>query len=354
MRRPLAALAALSMFSFASRADADELSRLTVKARLKTETAGKKSLSFLFAEGKAPYPDGTTLRVGLVSPGGGAWLAGGNAEVRHEEWLLEHGPIEKHVPPGRYRVFVEFRLDKQNEAIQAEIRRREEFGRCLDKDPATLKKAMDTNPEWTRRVLDWLEKTGKCFSERQATGCDLVVGSDEEASRATDVEREDLRGRIELARDLLVRLASADAETPFDEWLDEWRQIETQVRRQRLACIYSAFSSGWERLDAAVLSLSWLADETRWRVAGEGAQLRAEADRVAALGDQASRDEKRATAAALARLAGIAESERSHTTAAATALAGALHGEGGVEPSPALFRKFVDDLTDDLGLKEKP
>jgi hypothetical protein len=352
MRRPIGIIAAASMFLLSSLAGAQEPKVLTMKAELKADHSTGKELSFVYISGDALYPDGTKLFVGVQHPGGFKYLMTVSCFVEKGHFLAEIGPWEQHFPAGRYRVVGEFRFEDQNPAMQEKLGDFRDMKRCLKDNAEFAAEYQRENPVRYKLLKDYIDRTGRCPGKTGTGDTQLVVGSDEDADRARETEKQALKGYAESAARLSATLASvpaeADTAATLAAWRTEWTTLDGDLRHQNTSVVCCSWPEAAAAVDSAYLTLDWLAGDVE-ALSVKGGALRKDIATLTANGDPTDRDDRRRLARLKSELAALESACTTHARAVAQSISEALFGPKGLDPAPERARLKVHELLEPFG-----
>jgi hypothetical protein len=353
MPRFRCALAAFSMFVFAipAAAGSSRGAFSNLVPRLSQRVEGGRIYDCLSVEGQTRYPQGTVFQVGVRPEKSAEWIWNTQVTVHAgRTFVIEFPPNDRRLAAGHYVVAIQFRMDRQPAAVRTEIEGFEEFGACVDEDPAKLAELTQRDPERAKRYLAEIKANGHCPMHDQVQEVPLAVGTAEEIDRASENEDADLRGAVDFARDHLLRAeeyaATDTAAEAWTAWEQELSQVEEQVLDWTRHKAWSRRKLAWSRVEGAIYSLRRLADAVRAQKSG--ASDLADLDAAAAAGDRDARrraEQARSRASIDARDRGQAERDT------LSSLADALYGPSGLTPAPARARAWADDLRRELNLE---
>jgi hypothetical protein len=368
----LAALLSLVVVTLTgSTASAQITTKMRLKAVYRETTKSKKTFRNVFVTGKASYPDGVFLKVGIRHHTQKAvYLDWVDAPVKNGEFVAEFGPWEQSIPPGRYMVESWFEYDRQSNSAKAVLDEMEEFEKCLTDDPDYQEKYKKENPERYEKLMKMIKLTGKCGSNKAYGICDLMIGSPESAEAASQEEREFLRGHADSIRELTKEAMNIWAQhndpnrstnlnaDAYAEWAQIWRdtvlaldgELATRLRNVKM----NEYSAASQMLVAAIVDLQAIETIAASSLYGPNAEKVLKLAEFQSRESSLTKDERRQRDALKSDLAGMHSDLEMAQNDLVEHLAEALYGNKGLNPAPAKKDVTIEELKVEFGFAPPP
>jgi hypothetical protein len=363
----LASVTCLTLVALlSSSASAQITTKMRLKATYKESTKAKKTFRNVFVSGKASYPDGVFLRVGIRHHTQKAlYLDWVSAPVKNGEFVAEFGPWEQVIPPGRYYVESWFEYDRQTGAAKAVLDEMEEFSKCLKDDPEYQERYKKENPERYEKLMKMIARTGKCGSNKAYGICELIIGSPEAAEAANQDEREFLRGHADSIRELTKEMMSTyathgspnknsnvNAES-YLEWAQTWRDtvlaLDGELAGRLRNVKMNEYSAASQNLASAIMSLQALETSLAVSLYGENQDTTAKLAEFESRESTLTKDEKRQRDALRNKIKELQVDIISQQNDLVDALAEALYGDKGLNPNPEKQEFTIEELKVEFG-----
>ncbi|MBI2923331.1 MAG: hypothetical protein HYY18_19925 [Planctomycetes bacterium] len=340
--------------------------KIQMTSQFKETKKGSSTFRNIFVTGHAHYPDGTVLKVGVRSEKvGGSYILWANAVVRKEEFAAELGPWNQSFPPGKYIAEAWFEFDKQPEAVRSALKEQDEFRECLKDDPAYQERYKKENPERYEKLMKQIASSGKCASNKQFGACELMIGTPDDAAQETENEKAFIRDHVDATKELLGELIRTEAkhkdpnrnaainQDAYAGWVGEWQDVvsksDLEISERRKAVIVNEFSDVYACISNALISLFELEQNVQSFLYGDAVAKQKELDELLKKGDGASKDEKRHRDSLKREMAALVKARAEMEKRTVEALADAMHGKQGLDPSPELHESFIAEQKEKNG-----
>lgn len=351
---------------FPAKAQAHIGYKIQMTAQFKETKKGSSTFRNIFVTGHAHYPDSTVLKVGIRSEKvGGSYILWANAIVRKEEFAAEMGPWNQSFPPGKYIAEAWFEFEKQPESVRSALEETEEFAKCLKEDPEYQEKYKKENPEKYEKLMKQIASTGKCASTKQFGACELMIGTPDDASQETENSKAFIRDHVDAAKELLTELIRTEGnhknpgknaainKDAYAGWVASWQEVVTQsdleLSERRKSVIVSEFADVYSNISNSLIALFELEQNVQSFLYGDAVEKIKAYDELIAKGDGGSKDERRRRDAMKREIDGLVKSRSELERRTLEALAEAMYGEKGMDPSPELKASFVAEQKEKNG-----